>query len=28
LERRSLALKSDMFEDIYGLRVSLEADGP
>ena len=25
LERRSLALKSDMFEDIYGLRVSLEA---
>jgi exopolyphosphatase/guanosine-5'-triphosphate,3'-diphosphate pyrophosphatase len=25
LERRSLAAKSDMFEDIYGLRVSLEA---
>lgn len=28
LERRSLALKSDMFEDIYGLRVSLEAAEP
>lgn len=28
LERRSLAQKSDMFEDIYGLRISLEAADP